>query len=82
MAYRVGRLKQIDGEKRATLKKLAAGAAFAAPVVLSFSVGNLAVTDVRAYVNPGDSAEVALPGQGENMIRRSDGKPVNPFGQD
>lgn len=46
-------LDGINPEKRDTLKKLAAGAAFAAPIVLSFSVGGLSVSDVRAYVGGG-----------------------------
>jgi len=45
------KLDRIDPEKRATLKKLAAGAAFVGPVVLSFSVGGLSVGDARAYVD-------------------------------
>ena len=80
MGNRVSRLQQIDDEKRATLRKLAAGAAFAAPLVLSFSVGSLAVTDVRAYVNPGDNVDI-MPVEGETTSgrsRRRPGKPVGP----
>lgn len=42
-------MNRIDPDKRATLRKLAVGA-FAAPVVLSFSIGALSITDARAYV--------------------------------
>ena len=75
------RLRQIDDEKRSTLKKLAAGAAFAAPVVLSFSMGSMAVTDVRAYVQPGDSGDATLPHQSETTTQRSTRPPVKPAGQ-
>jgi len=52
-------LDRIDPEKRATLKKLAAGAAFVGPVVLSFSIGGLSVRDARAYVDAsGDDSNV------------------------
>ena len=80
----MARMQQIDGDKRATLRKLAAGAAFAAPVVLSFSLGSLAITDVRAYVNPGgggDTGTVPLPGQNDTTTGRSTRSPVKPIGQ-
>jgi len=76
-------LKQIDDEKRATLRKLAAGAAFAAPVVLSFSLGSFAITDARAYVGastePGD--RIKLPASGDTATGRSGRTPVKPLGQ-
>ena len=75
------RLQQIDDDKRATLRKLAAGAAFAAPVVLSFSLGSLAITDVRAYVNTGGSGDVPLPQQGDTTTGRSTRSPIKPLGQ-
>ena len=53
---RPGTLDRIDPEKRATLRRLAAGAAFAAPVVLSFSLGSLSNSDARAYVHPSNDA--------------------------
>ena len=78
----VSRLQKIDDDKRATLRKLAAGAAFAAPVVLSFSLGSLAITDVRAYVNPGgECGDIVLPGQGDTTTGRSTRSPVKPIGQ-
>lgn len=68
-------LDRIDPQKRATLRKLAAGAVFAAPVVLSFPLGSLAITDVRAYVNPTDQQVEFPPIPGDTADGLAGGQP-------
>ena len=58
-------LERVDPEKRATLRRLAAGAAFVAPVVLSFSLGGLSISDARAYVGHEDDRPDLLPVPGD-----------------
>ena len=57
--------ERVDPEKRATLRRLAAGAAFVAPVVLSFPLSGLSISDARAYVDTGDDRADLLPIPGD-----------------
>lgn len=57
--------ERVDPEKRATLRRLAAGAAFVAPVVLSFPLSGLSISDARAYVDTADDRADLLPVPGD-----------------